>query len=118
MSCHNDGVTQSGDVNDLGVYHVSAVTDTASADGSSVRLSLNCDELKEIYESSPARSLASFREFSKEVEAEANAAAQPIFQPATELNNQFVDSPNALRAVRIRICIRWRWLRIYIGWRF
>lgn len=116
MPCHQEGKTiePAGTLQDQDVYHVTGLVNTVSEDGSQVTTDLNCDELTTAYEQSCARSMASFDEFASEVQAEADTAASLAYNPFAAVNESFLDQPFAIRALRIRLCIRWRWISIYI----
>lgn len=119
MSCHGWGAAPvvGASLDDADVYKVSALTGEADPTANTVSLRLNYDELKRAWEVSCASSQATFQEFAREVQAAADTAAQPIFEPITALNAGFADNENALMALTIRVCVRWRWLRIYIIWK-
>ena len=118
MSCasKDEVVVATGDLSAQDVFHVSAKTAAVDADGNPL-LALNCDELRTAYDTSCLSATTSYSEFARAVEAEANAGAAPMFAPATALNDQFLDSAAAQRILSIRICIRFRWVKIYIRWR-
>lgn len=118
MSCHDkkEEPNVGNTLDDGDVYKVSALTDGVDANGN-VSLRLNCDDLKRAYEVSCASSQASFRQFASEVQTAADEAATPIFQPVNSVNDAFIDSAGAQRVMIIRVCIRWRWIRIYVIWK-
>lgn len=116
MPCHNEDATvePAGNLQDQDVYHVTALVNTVSADGSAVTTNLNCDELKTAYEQSCARSMASFDEFARQVQAEADTAASAAYAPINAVNEEFLNQPFNMRALRIRLCVRFFWISIYI----
>ena len=118
MSCHEESEAPvvGASLDDADTYKVSALTGAVNANGDPT-LRLNCDELRRAYEVSCASSQASFRQFASEVQASADSAAAPIFGPANGVNDAFIDSDQAQRIMIIRICVRWRWIRIYIVWK-
>ena len=115
MACHDDeNVPVVGaSLDDADTYKVSALVNQMNADGNP-ELKLNCEELRRAYDMSCAGSMASFDQFSSEVLASANEGAAPIFGPSMAINDQFADSAQAQRILTIRICVRWRFIRIYI----
>ena len=119
MSSHWDcdnKVPQSGDLNDQDVYHVTGLTSSKDDSTDSVTLALNEEELEKAYTESCARADASYEEFREEVYRDANQAASDVYPAYRDLNNATNDNAAGQRILWGRICIKWRWIRIYIFW--
>ena len=121
MSCHmQEGLpaAQSGvTLEDMDVYKVSAVTASGDPTTGQAELDLNCEEMKHVYETSCARAMADFETFYNEVQQSANAGASEVYADSSGLNTAWETNPAGQRIASIRICIRWRWIRIYISWK-
>ena len=104
---------------DADVWKVSGVTGEVNDDGTitNVRVDLNCDEMKAAYEGSCARAMASFEEFYNQVQIDTNIAATVAYADSAALNDSWESNPASQRIISIRLCIRWRWLRIYVIWK-
>ena len=120
MSCNdcNKPVPPAGD-NTGDVYFVGGLVSNVSTGTPpdpllSAELALNCEELRAAYDSSSASAVATFAEFEEQVHADATAGLNESYPEVAALNLAWQDSPNARRIINIRVCIKWRWLRIYI----
>ena len=111
-------VPENGDLqNQQDVFGVTGVTAEVTDEASGqVRLDLNRDEVWTAYNNSCERAGGSFDEFYAEVQAEADSGASEIYSQARTINDGWIDLQRSTRMVWIRICIKLRWIRIYINW--
>ena len=104
----------------IDVHNVSAITSSVDfniPDGPKATLDLNCSELKRAYyESTAGADGTTFETMAGEVQALADEAASRAIAPVG-IANETLGLNNEARIATIRICIKWRWLRIYIVWK-
>ena len=98
------------------VYQMDGIISTISADNQQVSVGINCEDLKTAYnDSSASADGTSFETFEAEVQAAADEAATAAYPTVAGANSNLAElSDFNTRIVTIRICIRWRWLKIYI----
>ena len=119
MSKHCDRKLTVPSNNDLGeqdVYGVTGLTSSVDASAGRVSLALNEDELFEAYNDSCARADESFDEFKDSVQQEADEGASAVYAEAAAANDNWIQLPRSVRIGWLRICIKRRWIQIYINW--
>ena len=114
--CRDLTVPSNSDLNEQDVYGVTGLTESVDATGGAVTLALNEDEVFKAYNDSCARADGTFEEFSAEVQQAANEGASQVYQEARALNDTWMELPRSVRIGWLRVCIRTRWIKIYINW--
>ena len=118
MSCHDDmmmvPMAADADVYFVGGKVLSETGATGPGEPVVAELALNCEELRHAYGTSTAAREATFEEFHAAVLAEATLAFNDVYGAVRSLNALWQDNPPAQRALVIRVCVKWKWLRIYV----
>ena len=109
-------VPSNNDLNEQDVYGVTALTSSVDATGGRVSLALNDDEVFRAYNDSCARADGTFEEFRAMVQEEADEGASQVYAEAAALNDTWNQLPRAVRIGWLRVCIKTRWIQIYINW--
>ena len=102
--------------NQQDVFGVTAVTARKDETGGTVSLDLNESEVWTAYNNSCARADGSFEEFYAQVQSEADAGASEIYSQGAAINDDWIERQRSSRILWVRICIKLKWIRIYINW--
>ena len=102
------------------VFSVSAITAKVDLNNpeNPVSVDLNCEELKKAFMMSTAGADGTtFETFATDVQLLADEAASRAYPTVLDANSVLGEFDDA-RIFTIRICLKWKWLKIYIIWKF
>lgn len=78
-----------------------------------VGVDLNCKDLEKAYYESSVGTEMTFEEFVTDVQLQADQAASTAYPPIHDANS-IIGENNDARIVIVRLCIKTKWLKIYI----